>query len=260
MKKKDSIDRCVEIAKALSEAIRVRVLLITKNGAMNLQQLVEIYDLAPSTLSKHLKILENSGLLVSKREGRWRYFSWPQSPVDDAVKKALLWINKANSDPVLTTDMARRTVAVQNSQAPPPKGTRSRVIFLCTHNSCRSQMAEALLRHHGGDRFEVYSAGIEPRKVPPLTREVMGEAGIDISHQRSKSVLKFIGNTYFDHLITVCPMAEKHTPVFPGVTERLHWPEEDPSVFQGSPDEQREMFRMVRNSLEKRIVDWIDSK
>lgn len=104
---------------------------------------------------------------------------------------------------------------------------RKRVLFLCTGNSCRSQMAEGFLRHMAGDKFEVFSAGVKPTQVNPLAIKVMAEAGVDISKHRSKSVIKFLGKN-FDYVITVCDNAKQTCPVFPGEHEKIHWDLEDP--------------------------------
>ena len=106
---------------------------------------------------------------------------------------------------------------------------RQRVLFVCTGNSARSQMAEGLLRHEAGDRFEVFSAGTHPTQVRPEAIVVMREIGIDISPHRSKSVDEFAGQA-FDYVITVCDNANETCPVFPGRARRLHWPFEDPAA------------------------------
>ncbi|MCA1605028.1 MAG: arsenate reductase ArsC, partial [Acidobacteria bacterium] len=104
---------------------------------------------------------------------------------------------------------------------------KQRVLVLCTGNSARSQMAEGLLRHEAGDRFEVFSAGVDPTQVKPEAIEAMREIGIDISGQRSKSVDQF-KNQQFDYVITVCDNANQQCPMFPGKAERIHWSIDDP--------------------------------
>lgn len=133
----------------------------------------------------------------------------------------------------------------------------SRVLFLCTANSARSQMAEALLRKHAGARFEAYSAGIEPGEINPLTIRVLSEIGVDASGQWAKPVELFRGKMHFDYVITVCSHAEAHCPVFPGPAVRLHWPFEDPATASGSEEEKLVKFRAVRDEIEQRILVWI---
>ena len=132
-----------------------------------------------------------------------------------------------------------------------------RVLFLCTGNSARSQMAEALLRKHGGQFFEVYSAGIEPKGIHPLTLQVMQEAGVDMRQQYSKALTEYTGKLEFAYLITVCAQAEKSCPYFPGMGVRLHWPFEDPAAFQDTPEEALQKFRQVRDQIEAQILDWL---
>lgn len=127
-----------------------------------------------------------------------------------------------------------------------------RVLFVCTGNSARSVMAEALLRRQGGADFEVFSAGTEPKGINPLTLRVLAESGIDPSFARSKSVTEFLGQP-FDYVITVCDQARQSCPVFPGVHESLHWGYEDPAAAQGTEEERLAVFRRVFIGLSERI-------
>jgi arsenate reductase len=127
-----------------------------------------------------------------------------------------------------------------------------RVLFVCTGNSARSVMAEALLREHGGDAFEVHSAGTHPAGINPLTLRVLADARIDASWARSKSVDEFLGQP-FDYVVTVCDEARQVCPVFPGVHESLHWGYEDPAAAQGSEEARLEVFRGVFIQLGERI-------
>ncbi len=138
---------------------------------------------------------------------------------------------------------------------------KTRVLFLCTGNSCRSQMAEAFLRKYGGDRFEPHSAGLTPQPIHPLAVRVMDEVGLDISAQRSKSVREYLGKMHFQYLITVCAQADRNCPTtFPGITARLFWPFEDPASFAGAEEEKLAKFREVRDRIEARIRAWIESR
>lgn len=132
---------------------------------------------------------------------------------------------------------------------------KKRVLFLCTGNSCRSQMAEGFLRDMAGDRFEVFSAGIKPTQVNPLAIKVMAEVGVDISKHRSKSAMEFIGQQ-FDYVITVCDNAKQTCPVFPGKYEKIHWDLEDPAEAQGSEEEKLVVFRKIRDEIKGKIEEW----
>lgn len=132
----------------------------------------------------------------------------------------------------------------------------ARVLFLCTHNSARSQMAEGFLRALAGDRFEVASAGTEATRIHPLAVRAMREVGIDISHHTSKTLDAFRGQR-FDYVITVCDTAAQACPVFPGETARLHWSLEDPSRATGDEAARLRVFRTVRDEIRARIEDWV---
>lgn len=127
-----------------------------------------------------------------------------------------------------------------------------RVLFLCTHNSARSQMAEGLLRHLSGGRVEAHSAGTEATRLRPLAVRAMAELGIDISGQESKALQRYLGQA-FDAVITVCDDANEACPVFLGARERLHWSLPDPSQATGSEDEQLAVYRRVRDAVRARI-------
>ena len=129
---------------------------------------------------------------------------------------------------------------------------KRRVLFLCTHNSARSQMAEGLLRFLGGDSFEAFSAGTEATFVRPLAIQAMSELGIDISGQQSKTLERYLREP-FDEVITVCDAAAEACPVFPGALRRRHWSLEDPSKATGTEAEQLAMYRKVRDELRSRI-------
>ncbi len=133
-----------------------------------------------------------------------------------------------------------------------------RVLILCTGNSARSQMAEGLLRHLGGTRYEVFSAGTKPAGVNPLAIEAMREVGIDISTQRSKSVAEFAGQE-FAAVITVCDNAAEECPIFPGAPQRAHWSLTDPAAVSGTEQEKLGAFRKVRDELERRIQSFVNS-
>lgn len=131
-----------------------------------------------------------------------------------------------------------------------------RVLVVCTGNSARSVMAEALIRRHGGADFEVHSAGTEPSRINPLTERVLDEARIDHSWARSKSVTEFLGQQ-FDYVITVCDEARQVCPVFPGLHETLHWGYEDPAAVEGTEEERLRAFRTTLTMMSTRILAFI---
>ena len=133
---------------------------------------------------------------------------------------------------------------------------KRRVLILCTGNSARSQMAEGLFRHAGGDRYEVFSAGTHPSTVRLEAIAVLAEIGIDISGQRSKSVDEFVTQP-LNLVITVCDNAKESCPVFPGRTERLHWPFDDPANLEGTEEQRKAAFRKVRDQIKQRIQAFL---
>ena len=133
-----------------------------------------------------------------------------------------------------------------------------RVLFICIHNSARSQMAEAFLNDICGEDFEAHSAGLEPGKLNPIVVEAMHEIGIDISRNETKSVDAMLssGKT-FDYVITVCDeTSAERCPIFPGVTTRLHWGFPDPSSLQGTHEEKLARTREIRDSIKAKIESW----
>ena len=135
---------------------------------------------------------------------------------------------------------------------------KTKVLFLCTHNAARSQMAEAFLKKLAGDRFEVFSAGYDLKEIALQAQKVMAEAGLDLSEQRSKSLKEFMGKMTVDYLIIVCEKTEENCPItFPGFGRRLYWAFEDPVAFVGSEEAKLAKFREVRDQIEARLKQWL---
>jgi arsenate reductase len=135
---------------------------------------------------------------------------------------------------------------------------KTRVLFLCTHNAARSQIAEALLRKYAGHRFEAMSAGLEPTDVHPLTRQVLEELGVDHDSLRAKGTREFLGRTSVRYAIIVCQRVEAGCPqVFPFAVRTLHWRFDDPTEPQGSAELQLAKFRRVRDEIDARIKAWL---
>ncbi len=135
---------------------------------------------------------------------------------------------------------------------------KTNVLFLCTGNSARSQMAEAFLRKYAGDRFEVHSAGLKPKDINPLTIKAMDEVGIDIRHQTSKGVKDYMMRIPFSHVITVCADADENCPrPLWHRGEKYHWPFDDPAQAQGRETDKMAVFRRVRDEIEAKIKAWV---
>jgi len=137
------------------------------------------------------------------------------------------------------------------------QGDKERILIICTGNSARSQMAEALFRHHGGDRVEALSAGTEPaERVHPLAVRAMAEIGIDIGSQYRKDLSRFVGQR-IDWVIAVCSRAAGNCPFFPGSKALVHWFYDDPAAVEGTDEERMAAFRSVRHDLNRRIPRWL---
>ena len=135
---------------------------------------------------------------------------------------------------------------------------RPRVLFVCTHNAARSQLAEALLRKYAGDRFEAASAGFEPTEVHPLTRTVLAEIGLDGSRLHAKALRDFLARQAVRHAIIVCAQAEEQCPkIYPFSGETLYWAFDDPTAPESSPELQLAKFRRVRDEIDARIRAWL---
>jgi arsenate reductase len=134
-----------------------------------------------------------------------------------------------------------------------------KVLFVCTHNAARSQIAEAFLKSIAGDKFEVYSAGLEPTTVNPLAIETIKEVGIDISGNKTKSVFDFYKQgKLFHYVISVCEEARQRCPIFPGVlTKNIHWNFEDPAGFQGTHEEKIEKMHKLREQIKFKVEEFI---
>lgn len=136
-----------------------------------------------------------------------------------------------------------------------------KVLFVCIHNSARSQMAEEILRKIGGDKFEVESAGLEPGTLNPFVVEVLKEDGIDITGKKTNAVFELLkeGRVY-NYVIAVCDGASaEKCPIFPGVGEKIHWSFADPSQFEGSDEEKLEKVREVKVEIKEKVEEWLDS-
>lgn len=135
-----------------------------------------------------------------------------------------------------------------------------RVLFLCVHNSARSQMAEAFLRKHGGEAFLAESAGLEPGPLNPLAVQAMQEVGIDISNATARSVFElFRQGRMYDHVVTVCAEGESQCPLFPGAVRRHHWPFDDPAALVGEEEQRMKAARIIRDAIEARVKEFVAS-
>ncbi|MDP9374875.1 MAG: metalloregulator ArsR/SmtB family transcription factor [Chloroflexota bacterium] len=228
--------------KALADGTRLAIVRLLALTDLRAGELVERVHAPQNAVSYHLRQLRSLGLLRDRRSGwdaRDVYYSL------DLERLHELYAAAGNS--------LHPGIACTPGTAPAPSEATVplRVLFLCTHNSARSQLAEAIARQIGGERVEVYSAGSKPAGVHPLTVELMGEWGMDPSGHTSKPMDRFAGQR-FHYAITVCDRVREGCPVFPGDTRRIHWSLPDPLSVQNE-EERREVFCRVRQELLTRI-------
>ena len=230
--------------KLLAHELRWRLLEALARSDRRVQELVELVGEPHNLVSYHLRQLRSQALVSERRsaaDGRDIYYS-----LDLDRLKGLYLAAGESLHPGVT---GRPAAAAHDAVEPIP---RVRVLFLCTHNSARSQMAEGILRELGGDRVEVASAGTEVTRVHPLAVREMAERGIDISGQHSKHMDEFLGER-FDYVVTVCDNAGESCPIFPGDPERIHWSIPDPSAVEGEKKTRQAAFKRAADELTTRI-------
>ena len=137
---------------------------------------------------------------------------------------------------------------------------KTKVLFLCTHNSARSQMAEAFLKRYAGDYFDVYSAGFDPKPIHPYTFKVMQEIGYDLSKAQPKELWQLIQKEYFGIAITVCKKSEDECPTIPGTSTRLYWNIDDPAALEGTEEEKLAKFREVRDQINEQVKSFLKDR
>jgi ArsR family transcriptional regulator, arsenate/arsenite/antimonite-responsive transcriptional repressor / arsenate reductase (thioredoxin) len=229
--------------KLLSHELRWQILKALAQSDLRVQELVEAVGRAQNLVSYHLLQLRQQGLVHERRsmaDAREVYYS-----LDLGQVRALFQAGVDELHPALGSPLPPRYLG--GNDLPP-----ARVLFLCTHNSARSQMAEGLLRDRSNGRIEVFSAGNEPSLINPMAVQALQEMGIDISRQTSKSIDAFLGQS-FDYIITVCDKARESCPIFPDDPVRIHWSFPDPAAVEGSEEARYQAFKETAIQLNTRI-------
>ncbi|MGH2544236.1 MAG: ArsR family transcriptional regulator [Ardenticatenaceae bacterium] len=234
-----------DVLKLLANDVRWRLVQALAYSDRRVQELVGLVGRPVNLVSYHLRRLREGGLVHEQRsaaDARDVYYSLDLERLRHCYFAGIGTLHPAleerdGSPEVETTEDDRPLV---------------RVLFLCTHNSARSQMAEGIMRFLGKGRVETYSAGTEVSVVNPYAVQAMAERGIDISEQRSKHLDEYLGE-HFDYVITVCDRARESCPIFPGAPERIHWSFPDPAAVQGSNEKKLRAFRDTAQQLATRI-------
>ncbi|SRR6266545_786347 len=234
--------------KLLAHELRWRLVEALARSDRRVQELVALVGEPHNLVSYHLRCLRDQALVTERRsaaDGRDVYYSLDLERLKGSYFAAGESLHPAISDrPHAGSDSAGDSATGH--------GRRVRVLFLCTHNSARSQMAEGILRYLGQDKVEVYSAGTVATRVHPLAITAMAEKGVDISGQRSKHLDEFAGQE-LDYVVTVCDNAREVCPIFPGAPEQIHWSIADPSVVEGDEATRLRAFRVASDELMTRI-------
>ncbi len=235
----------LQFLKLLAHDIRWRILLALSRSDHRVEELVKQIKQPHNLVSYHLKRLRLQKLVTERRssaDGRDIYYSLNLDQFRRLYFETGQSLHPALGEPISQPHLQAETLS------PSP----IRVLFLCTHNSARSQMAEGLLRKLGGDQIEVFSAGSEPTAIHPLTIKVLSKIGIDLSQHRAKHFDEFLGEN-FDYIITVCDRVREVCPVFPGDPEQIHWSFPDPAAIEGGPQSQENAFQDTARLLKVRI-------
>lgn len=231
--------------KLLAHELRWRLLEMLAFSDRRVQELVATLDRPQNLVSYHLRQLRDAGLVHERRsshDARDIYYRLDLERLQTLYGGVGEALHPALCRPALTVRHGAGAVGSR----------RARVLFLCTHNSARSQMAEGILRSLGGDRVDVFSAGSEPGQVHPLAIRALASMDIDIRDQKSKHMELFAGQP-FDYIITVCDRVREACPVFPDDPEKIHWSFEDPAAVEGVEQQRYEAFQTTARELMTRI-------
>ncbi len=251
--------------RAFADETRLRILSLLVPGELCVCDIVSALGLGQPKISRHLAYLRRAGLVSARKEGLWKHYSL--TPPADAFHKGLLGCLRGcfSEAPSLRRDRERLEKRASEKGCVPASAPRhgassgrrvKRVLFLCTGNSCRSQMAEALLNRMGRGRFLALSAGSRPAGfVHPLAVGMLREAGCPVKGLSSKSLEEFRGKR-FDAVITVCDRAKEACPLWPGA-RMLHWSLKDPAEAEGTGGQRRAVFRGVFRDLESRLRTFL---
>jgi ArsR family transcriptional regulator, arsenate/arsenite/antimonite-responsive transcriptional repressor / arsenate reductase (thioredoxin) len=231
--------------KLLAHDIRWKILVLLGRSDYCVQEIVRLLAQPQNLVSYHLRRLYDQHLVTERRssaDGRDIYYS-----LDVNTLRTLYFAAADSLNPALNISDTALQEAVSHLPA-----KKVRVLFLCTHNSARSQMAEGILRDLSDGRIEAFSAGSQPTNLHPLAITTMAKMGIDISQQRSKHLDEFLDQS-FDYIVTVCDRVRESCPTFPGDPERVHWSFIDPAAVEGSEKERSRAFEQVALQLTNRI-------
>ncbi len=237
-------DHPLSFLKLIAHDVRWQILLALAESDLRVHEITQRLDQPQNLVSYHLQKLKQALLVAenhSQADARSIYYHLNSARVQNELQQ----VGKALMPMAVVLSTPKRLIT-----------DPIRVLFICTHNSARSQMAEGLLRAWGGKKVQVFSAGNDPKPIHPLAIQVMNEKRIDIQQQRSKGIETFVKEP-FDYVITVCDRARENCPTLPGEPARMHWSIPDPSLNEGSDEEKLNTFRSVADELAERIHSFL---
>ena len=251
-------EKAVTILRAIAHPLRLKILrILAFNEQICTCNFSELFEQNQAIVSKQLAILLDEGLIYKKVltkpgvPGKWHAYSL----IDEykiLIYSIVSLFSRQNNPQV------EKLIELEYQER--KKMKKPNVLFLCTGNSARSQMAEAILRKKAGDYFNVYSAGTEPKGIHPLTIQVMTEAGYDLSQHTSMHFTEYLGKVHMGIQIAVCSRAAEVCPMFPGVGTKLSWPFDDPAAVDGSEEVKLAKFREIRDQIEEKIDLWLKER
>lgn len=247
-------EEAARMLKVLGHPMRLAMVEALRNHPWCVCKLAADLGLNKSAASKHLSLLKSVGVVEMVREGTQVNCTLAMPCVFDMMRCARFF----------TDDVHQQSkTSCQCPQGEPERLIeKQKIMFVCIHNSARSQMCEAFVRHYAYDRFEVQSSGIEAGDLNPLVVKAMEEIGISMNGHYAKSARDFIErDQVFDYVITVCDeTSAERCPMFPGTHKRLHWGFPDPSALSGSEDEKLVQIRVIRDAILRKIQHWLESE
>lgn len=251
-------ERAVKLLRAMAHPLRLKILrILSFNEYICTCDFSTLFEQSQPMVSKQLAILMEEGLIYKKImtktgvSGKWHAYSLINE--HKYIIYSIISLFSRQNDPKV-----ENLIELEYNER--KKMKKPNVLFLCTGNSARSQIAEAILRKKAGDYFNVYSAGTDPKRINPLTIKVMEEAGYDLSKHTSKHYNEFLGKVHMGIQIAVCSQAAEVCPRFPGVGIKLSWPFDDPASFEGTEEEKLAKFRKVRDEIDKKIDEWLQER
>lgn len=243
-------EESAKMLRALGHPMRLAMVEALRKRSWCVCELAAILGLGKSAASKHLSSLRQVGVIRMERQGTQVICTLAMPCVVDMMACSIDRQGRSSEEIQDCCSVEKEISMV----------SRQRIMFVCIHNSARSQMCEAFVRHFAADRFEVHSSGIESGKLNPLVVQAMAEIGLSMEGHHAKRAQEYIDRKEeFDYVVTVCDESSaERCPMFPGKHQRLHWGFPDPSAIQGTDEEKLVGIRVIRDAIKTKVESWLD--